>query len=75
MDARLDTLNDELCRVNTLVGRITRQQAVMGGITMSPSPSPQASEEEGNNDGFSDDDADEDDGASSSSDEEMFASQ
>ena len=25
MDARLDTLSDELCQVNTHVGRITRQ--------------------------------------------------
>ena len=27
MDARLDTLSDELCQVNTHVGRIARRQA------------------------------------------------
>jgi len=35
MDARLDTLKDELCQVNTRVGRITRQ-AVMGDDDGSP---------------------------------------
>ena len=34
MDARLDTLSDELCQVNTYVGRIARRQAEMGGYTM-----------------------------------------
>ena len=39
MDARLDTLSDELCQVNTRVGRIVQQPAVMGGfIASSPSP-------------------------------------
>ena len=38
MDARLDTLNDELCQVNTRVGRIARCQAVMGGFVASPPP-------------------------------------
>ena len=33
MDARLDTLSDELCQVNTHVGRIARQQFVMGAIS------------------------------------------
>ena len=76
MDACLDTFSDELCQVNTRVGRIAQQQVVMDGFTMSPSPSPPASEEEGNDDGSSDDDdANEDDGASSSGDEEMTASQ
>ena len=72
MDARLDTLSDELCQVNTRLGRITRQQAVMGGFTTSSSPSPQASEDESDDDG-SGDDIDEDDGASSFGDEEMTA--
>ena len=67
MDARLDTLSDELYQVNTCVGRITRWQAIMGGFTTSSSPSPQASEDE------SDDGSDDD--ASSSSDEEMTAFQ
>ena len=66
MDASFDTLSDELCQVNTHVGRITRQQAVMGGFTTSSSPYPSALEDES-------DDVDEDDGASSSSDDEMTA--
>ena len=74
MDACLDILSDELCQVNTRVGCIARQQAVMGGFTASSSPSPQASEDE-SDDSFSSDDADEDDGASSSGDEEMTAFQ
>ena len=40
MDARLDTLNDELCQVNTHVGRIARRQARLLGFIKSPSPSP-----------------------------------
>ena len=70
MDARLDTLSDELCQVNTCVGRITRRQAVMGGFIVATSPSPQASKDESDN-GFSSKDADEDDGASSPSDDEL----
>ena len=69
MDARLNTLSDELCQVNTRVSRIARQQARLGGFVASPSPSPEASED---NDGDSDyDDKDED--ASSSGDDEMTA--
>ena len=69
MDARLDTLSDELCQVNTRVSHIARQQARLGGFVASPSPSPEASED---NDGDSDyDDKDED--ASSSGDDEMTA--
>ena len=75
MDACLDTLSDELCQVNTRIGHIAPRQAIMGGFTASPSPSPQASKDEGDDDGSSDDDADEDDGASSFDDEEMTASQ
>ena len=68
MDAHLDTLSDELCQVNTRVGRIARRQATMGGYTATSSPSPSV---------FEDDDADanasdaEDDDASSSSADEM----
>ena len=40
MDARLDTLSDELCQVNTRISRIARRQAIMGGFTASSSPSP-----------------------------------
>ena len=70
MDARLDTLNDELCQVNTRVGHIARQQARLGGFVESPSHSPKASEDE-DNDGDFDDDDDEDEDASSSDDDTM----
>ena len=70
MNARLDTLSDELCQVNTRVGRIARQQAVIGGFTITSSPSPPASKDE-SDDGFSSDDVDKDDGASLPSDDEM----
>ena len=70
MDARLETLSDELCQVNTRVGHIARQQAIMGGFTVASSPSPPASEDESDDDS-SNDDADEDDGACSPSDDEM----
>ena len=76
MDARIDTLNDELCQVNTRVGRIARQQAHLGGFPASPSPSPKASTNEDDDDGAADDDdEDEDEDANSSSDEEMTTSQ
>ena len=74
MDARLNTLSDELCQVNTRDGRIARRQAVMGGFTASSSPFPQASKDQ-SDDGSGSDNADEDDSASSSGDEEMIASQ
>ena len=70
MDARFDTLSDELCQVNTRVGHIAQQQAVMGGFTVASFPSPSAFEDE-SDDGSSNDDADEDDGASLPSDDEM----
>ena len=60
MDACFDTLNDELCQVNTCVSHIARRQAVMDGFTASLSPSPQASEDEGDNASSGDDDANED---------------
>ena len=69
VDARLDPLNDELCQVNTRVGRIARRQVAMGGFT-AYTPSPPTSEDE-SDDGFGSDDANEDDGASSPSDDEM----
>ena len=70
MDARLDTLSDELCQVNTHVGCIAWWQVAMGGFTAYTSPSPLASEDECD-DGSSSDDADEDDDVSSPSDDEM----
>ena len=69
MDARLDTLSDELCQVNTRVSPISRWQARLGGFVESPSPSPQASED--NDDDSNDDDDVEDRDASSPSDDEM----
>ena len=75
MDARLNTLNDELCQVNTHIGCITRRQAGLGGFVESPSSSPEASKDE-KDDGDSDGgDADEDKDASSFSDDEMTTSQ
>ena len=65
MDARLHTHSDELCQVNTCVGRIARWQARLSGFVESPSPSPEASED--------DDDDDEDEDASSLSNDEMTA--
>ena len=66
MDARLESLTDEMCQVNTHVGCIARWQACLGDFAPSPSPSPKASV---NEDG---DDDDED--ASFSSDDEMTTS-
>ena len=65
MDARLDTLNDELCQVNTHVDRIARQQARLGGFVESPSPPPE------DDDDSNDNDDDEDGDVSSSSTNEM----
>ena len=70
MDAHLDTLCDELCQVNTHVGHISQQQAVMGGFTVASSPCPPAFEDE-SDDGFDSDNADKDDGASLLRDDEM----
>ena len=66
MDARLDTLSIELYQVNTHVGRISRQQALLGGFVESPSLPPKASKTSED-----DDDDDEDGDASSSSTDEM----
>ena len=63
MDARLDTLTDELCQVNSRVGRIAKRQACLGGFVESPFPPPEASED--------DDNDDEDGDTSSPSDDEM----
>ena len=68
-DARLDTLRDDLCQVNTRVSCIARQQAMMGGFTIASSPSLPASEDK-SDDGFgSADDAEDDDDGSPSDDE------
>ena len=46
MDARLDSLTDEMCQVNTRVGRIAHRQAHLGGFSPSSSPFPKASADE-----------------------------
>ena len=66
MDARLDTLSDELCQVDTRVGRIARQQTRLGGYVESASPSL-----EDNHDDSDNDDDDEDEDASLSNDDKM----
>ena len=70
MDARLDTLSDELCQVNTRVGRIARRQVEIGGFSMPSTPvAPTDESDVGDADADSDD---EDDGdASSPSDDKM----
>ena len=73
MDARLDTLSTKLYQVNVRVGRIARQQAIMGGFAFeaSPPPPPMASnsEDENDEDGNDDDVSNDDDGDASSTDE------
>ena len=70
MDARLDTLSNELCQVNTHVGRITQRHARFGGFAASSSPSLEASTDEDGDDG----DNGEDEDVSSSSNDEMTTS-
>ena len=67
MDARLDTLSDALCQVNTSAGRIARCQAAMGGFTAT-SPFPPVFEDE---DDDGDADTSDDDDASSSNTDKM----
>ena len=69
MDAHLDTLNDELCQVNTRVGFIAWRHTHLSGFTTSPSPSLEASTNEDGDDGAADDE--DEDASYSSSDEEM----
>ena len=71
MDARLDTLSDELCQVNARVVCIARRQACLGGFMVSPSPSLKASKDEDDDNDFDNDDDDEDEDTSSPSDDEM----
>ena len=71
MDARLDTLSDELCQVNTRVGHIARWQACLGGFVESPSPSSEASEDEDDDGDSNDEDDDEDEDVNWFSDDEM----
>ena len=69
MDARLNTLSDELCQLNTRVNCIAWQQARLGGFVESFSPSLEASKDEDDDGDFDDDDDDKD----SSDDDEMTA--
>ena len=71
MGARLDTLSDELCQVNTYVGRIAQRHAVIGGFVASPPLTLEASKDEDDDSNVDASDADEDDGASSSNADEM----
>ena len=73
MDARLDTLNDELCLVNTYASYIAGQEARLGGFVESPSLSSEASKDEDDDGDSEDDDDHRDEDASSSSDDEMTA--
>ena len=57
MDARLDYLTDEMCQLNTRVGRIARRQARMVGFTPSPFPSLEALVDEDDDAGADEDDA------------------
>ena len=65
LSGHLNTLTDEMCKMNTGVGRITHRQARMAGLAPSPSPSPEASL----------DDKDNEDDTDSSNDDEMMTSQ
>ena len=65
MDARLDTLSDELCQVNTCVGCIDRRQVEMGGYTMPSTLVAPADKSDADDDDDADSD-DEDDGDASS---------
>ena len=73
MDTRLDTLNDELCQVNTRVNRIAHRQVRLSGFMASPSPSSKASKNEDDDGDSDDDDDDEDENASLPNDDEMTA--
>ena len=75
MDACLYTLPTELYQVNVRVGRIARQQAIMGGFASEASPPPPLVafdsdfEDEDDDDGDEDDASNDDDGDASSTDE------
>ena len=64
MDTHLNSLIDEMCQVNTRVGRIAWRQACLGGFAPSSSPSLEASMDE-------DDDGGDDTDASFSNDDEI----
>ena len=63
----LDHLSDEMCQMNTKIGRIARHQSRLGGFAPSPTPKPV---EVSSSDGGDDDDT-----SSSEIDDEMATSQ
>ena len=66
-DSRLDHLSNEMCQMNTKIGRITRRQSRLGGFAPSPLPEPAtSSSDDGDDDG--------DDAYCSEIDDEMTAS-
>ena len=75
MDARLDTLSTKLYQVNVRVGRIARQQTIIGAFAPKASPPPPLvasdSEDEDDDDDDDDDDASDDNGGDASSTHEM----
>ena len=71
MDARVYTLTNELCQVNTRVDYIARWQARLGGFMESPSPPPEASKTFEDDDESNDDDDDKDGDVSSFGIDEM----
>ena len=77
MECRLDTLSTELYQVNIRVGRIARQQAIIGDFASeaSPPPSPVAFDfkDEDDDDGDDDDASNDDDDGDASSTDEMSA--
>ena len=78
MDACLDTLSIELYQVNICIGRISRQQAIMGGFAPDASPPPptvafdfEAEDDDDDDDGDDDDASNDDDDRDASSTDEM----
>ena len=69
MEAHLDTLSDELCQVNTRIGRIARRQAEMGDYTTPSTPMALTDESNGSNSVDASDDEDNGDASSPSNDE------
>ena len=61
MDARLDTLSNELCQVNTRVGRIAQRQVVVDGYTVASFL--EASEDQSDGSNSVDEAEDDDDGS------------
>ena len=52
----LDHLSDEMCQMNTRIGRITCHQSRLGGFAPSPSPELVESSSDGRDDDDNDDD-------------------